>query len=133
MTAIEAAFTYGNADRIRLEDLPLEVRGDGGARAPSTSESRGALAGSVTTFEESERALLQRALDSTQGNKVRAAKMLGISRKQLYAKLKKYAIAARRLTSHRRRPDTPDASAMTAAKWPRRRPSLGSGRCRPLS
>jgi DNA-binding NtrC family response regulator len=50
--------------------------------------------GDLPTFEESERMLLVRALGVTQGNKVRAAKMLGISRKQLYAKIKKYAIPA---------------------------------------
>ncbi len=46
----------------------------------------------IPTFEESERILLERALDATNGNKLRAAKMLGISRKQLYAKIKKYDI-----------------------------------------
>ena len=46
----------------------------------------------VVTFEDSERALLTRALSLTDGNKVRAAKMLGISRKQLYAKIRRYGI-----------------------------------------
>jgi len=51
-------------------------------------------ASDLPTFEESERILLERALSVMQGNKVRAAKVLGISRKQLYAKIRKYAISA---------------------------------------
>jgi DNA-binding NtrC family response regulator len=98
MNAIAAAFTYGKGDRIQFADLPPEVRGDskvgvGGMAPPSNPAARA----SVPTFEESERQLLHRALDATHGNKVRAAKMLGISRKQLYAKLAKYAIDVERM------------------------------------
>jgi transcriptional regulator with PAS, ATPase and Fis domain len=103
MNAIEVAFAYGDHDEIRCEDLPAEIRveasvrphGDGG-QAPGIAPVAPHVAGNdeLMTFEESERALLQRALSNTGGNKLRAAKMLGISRKQLYAKIRKYAIPA---------------------------------------
>ena len=95
MNAVEAAFAYGQGDRIRLTDLPAAVRGlPGESGSPLAAVPSPESPGNVSTFEESERHLLQRALDVTEGNKVRAAKILGISRKQLYAKLKKYAIAS---------------------------------------
>jgi DNA-binding NtrC family response regulator len=46
----------------------------------------------VPTFEETERSLIQRALMTTGGNKVLASRLLGISRKKLYARLAKYAL-----------------------------------------
>ncbi len=90
MNAIEVAFAYGRTDTIRLEDLPAEISGKQAAVAVSGDVFE-ALA-PIPTFEESEKLLLERALDATHGNKLRAAKMLGISRKQLYAKIKKYDI-----------------------------------------
>ena len=92
MNAVEVGFAYGRGERITLEDLPSEVSGVEPAAAPLTKEAGAGLPDSLPTFEESERSLLERALETTHGNKVRAAKMLGISRKQLYAKIKKYAI-----------------------------------------
>ena len=91
MNTIEVAFAYGRTDSIRTEDLPAEI----GGRQPALPQPSGDLIEALSpipTFEESERLLLERALDATNGNKLRAAKMLGISRKQLYAKIKKYAI-----------------------------------------
>jgi transcriptional regulator with PAS, ATPase and Fis domain len=94
MNAIEVAFAYGRGERIALEDLPAEISGVKPEADARRAESVLEALGDLPTFEESERMLLVRALGVTQGNKVRAAKMLGISRKQLYAKIKKYAIAA---------------------------------------
>ncbi len=92
MNAIEVAFAYGRGDSIALEDLPLEMSG----LAPHVERRDPVLmfnSDELPTFEDSERALLTRALAMTEGNKVRAAKMLGISRKQLYAKIRKFGIA----------------------------------------
>lgn len=41
-----------------------------------------------------ERELIRRALENTEGNKVQAAKLLRISRKKLYAKLKRYGLGS---------------------------------------
>jgi len=92
MNAIEVAFAYGRGERITLQDLPAEISGVQPALAQARAEQVLDALAPLPTFEESERLLLERALDATHGNKVRAAKMLGISRKQLYAKIKKYAI-----------------------------------------
>jgi transcriptional regulator with PAS, ATPase and Fis domain len=91
MNAIEVAFAYGRTDSIRLQDLPAEVCGRREQLPVPNGDVFDALS-PIPTFEESEKLLLERALDATSGNKLRAAKMLGISRKQLYAKIKKYAI-----------------------------------------
>jgi len=94
MNTIEVAFAYGRGERIALEDLPVEISGLRPVPEARRLEPVIEGLGDVPTFEESERQLLIRALGATEGNKVRAAKMLGISRKQLYAKLKKFAIPA---------------------------------------
>ncbi|MFQ5601081.1 MAG: sigma-54 interaction domain-containing protein [Candidatus Krumholzibacteriia bacterium] len=92
MNAIEVAFAYGRTDRIMLDDLPSEISGRQQAVPRENGDAVFDALSPIPTFEESERMLLERALDATNGNKLRAAKMLGISRKQLYAKIKKYAI-----------------------------------------
>ncbi len=82
--AIESAFTFGRSQVIRLSDLPPEIR-DRRAAVPWAPVS-----GAVGTFADAERDLISRALESTGGNKVAAAKLLRISRKKLYAKISKY-------------------------------------------
>jgi transcriptional regulator with PAS, ATPase and Fis domain len=74
-----ATMCTGMIDVDDLE-LPSESRAFSGA---PTSEA-------VPTFQESERTLIERTLSFTGGNKVRAAQLLGISRKKLYARLARY-------------------------------------------
>jgi two-component system response regulator HydG len=87
--AIEGAFTFGDSPVILFSELPAAITGE---KALSVApEGAGATAsGSLATFAEVERDLIKRALDSTEGNKARAAKVLKISRKKLYAKIVKY-------------------------------------------
>jgi transcriptional regulator with PAS, ATPase and Fis domain len=84
--AIESAFTFGRSNVLRLDDLPPQVCGGRAPQAPKVA------AGPVGTFAEAERDLIKRALESTQGNKAQAAKLLKISRKKLYAKISKYKL-----------------------------------------
>ena len=49
-------------------------------------------AASDTDLEELERVTIQRVFEQVNGDKVRAGKMLGISRATLYRKLKRYNI-----------------------------------------
>ncbi len=85
--AIESAFTFGRSQVIRLSDLPPEI-GNRRAAAAALAPASGA----VGTFAEVERDLIARALESTGGNKVAAAKLLRISRKKLYDKISKYGL-----------------------------------------
>jgi transcriptional regulator with PAS, ATPase and Fis domain len=83
--SIEAAFTFGRSETIRVHHLPPEV-------SPKTTFESPLLAGPLPTFADAERELVHRALTTTSGNKVQAAKLLRISRKKLYAKIAKYGL-----------------------------------------
>jgi transcriptional regulator with AAA-type ATPase domain len=80
---VEDAFTTGGG-WVGVTDLAL----------PSTEAEVApvAPAGVLPTFQETERTLIEQALVLTGGNKVRAARQLGISRKKLYAKLALYGL-----------------------------------------
>jgi transcriptional regulator with GAF, ATPase, and Fis domain len=82
---VENAFTMG-APLIRPE--ALELAGDEPADAPADDGPR------LATFEEHERSLIERTLAQTRGNKLRAARELGISRKKLYARMARYGLMA---------------------------------------
>jgi two-component system, NtrC family, response regulator AtoC len=84
--AIEAAFTFGRGATISIRDLPAAIRQRAGVAHRAVSSS------STPTFAEVERDLVERALASTSGNKVQAARLLRISRKRLYAKISKYGL-----------------------------------------
>ncbi|HLI63368.1 MAG TPA: sigma 54-interacting transcriptional regulator [Terriglobales bacterium] len=88
--AIEYAFDSGAHPVIGLEDLPNAI--GGAPRGENNSRRAAAYGSSVTSFAQAERELIARALESTGGNKVRAANLLQISRKKLYAKIEKYSI-----------------------------------------
>jgi DNA-binding NtrC family response regulator len=85
--AIEGAFTFGRSPTIRLEDLPRAIAGQRAAPPPAYGADS-----KPGTFADAEREIIRRALESTEGNKARAAKMLKISRKKLYAKIAKYQL-----------------------------------------
>jgi two-component system, NtrC family, response regulator AtoC len=93
--SIAGAFTFGRSPMIRLQDLPAGVAGSRPERAAQSSEGAARKAAATLpsgSFAEAERELIARALKSTEGNKVAAAALLRISRKKLYAKIKKYGI-----------------------------------------
>ncbi|MGO9062362.1 MAG: sigma 54-interacting transcriptional regulator [Candidatus Binataceae bacterium] len=83
--AVESAFAYGHSPMIGLGDLPEEISGINGQTKPLPTIS-------FETFADAECAILKRALELTGGNKVRAAKLLKISRKKLYSGIAKYGI-----------------------------------------
>jgi two-component system, NtrC family, response regulator AtoC len=88
--AIEGVFTFGRSPTIRLEDLPRAVAAQRvAAPAPYGAAASDSKLGS---FADAEREIIRRALESTEGNKARAAKLLKISRKKLYAKIAKYQL-----------------------------------------
>lgn len=86
MNVIESAYTFGRSERITLSDLPATL---GLALAAPRREAPPTVP-SLLSFAQAERDVIARALASTAGNKLQAAKLLGISRKKLYAKIAKY-------------------------------------------
>lgn len=84
--AIEQAFTFCRTDLIGLGDLPNAVVGASASVVKRHSDDDG----EHLNLSDYQRGLVQRALEQAKGNKLKAAKLLGISRKTLYAKLRKY-------------------------------------------
>jgi two-component system NtrC family response regulator len=83
---VENAYTMTGTATIDVDDLGLP-RG-----APTTAHAWVPVA--LTTFEQNERVLVERALAFTGGNKLRAARRLGISRKKLYAMIARYGLTS---------------------------------------
>jgi len=90
---IERAVALGDRQTIDVTDLPPVVVA-ATSFSPSAGESN--ESGLTTTdLEDIERATIERVFQQVQGDKVRAGKMLGISRATLYRKLKRYNIGGR--------------------------------------
>jgi transcriptional regulator with PAS, ATPase and Fis domain len=87
MNVIESVYTFGRSSLITRSDLPVSI-----SLAPVRQDAP-LQSSSLLSFSETERDLITRALASTSGNKLQAAKLLGISRKKLYAKIAKYNLA----------------------------------------
>jgi two-component system response regulator HydG len=92
--AIEHAVVMGEGQRIEIGDLPLALRqwSQHGAPAPAIA------ANSVTqapagTLEAMEVRAISEALAKTGGNQTRAARLLGITRRTLGYRMKKYGLA----------------------------------------
>ncbi len=83
--AIERAVALGSGPILHSGDLPSNLQyGSPGERIPSPDE--------VTTLEEMERRAILRALRETNGDKLVAARLLGIGKTTLYRKLKQYRV-----------------------------------------
>jgi DNA-binding NtrC family response regulator len=81
MNAIERAVALGGG-RVALEHLPEKIR----AARSVTNDPEGA----ILTIDEVERRQIFAALERTDGNKSRAAELLGIDLSTLYRKLRRY-------------------------------------------
>jgi transcriptional regulator with PAS, ATPase and Fis domain len=82
---VEAAMVVCEGDDILPEHLPRSLRPVGSA-APSASPAPAAL----PTLDELERTHIKRALETAGGHRGNAAKILGISERNLYRKLGEY-------------------------------------------
>jgi transcriptional regulator with GAF, ATPase, and Fis domain len=71
------------APMARLDGIPMGSRASGGP-APGTPES--------VDLPTAERGLIERALSQSNGNKSRAARLLGLTRAQLYTRMEKHRI-----------------------------------------
>jgi transcriptional regulator with PAS, ATPase and Fis domain len=88
MNVVESAYTFARTAEIDVRDLPATVSRE------SSPVRHVAVAPNAPPplFVDAERDLITRALEATTGNKLQAARLLGISRKKLYAKIAKYQI-----------------------------------------
>jgi DNA-binding NtrC family response regulator len=90
---IERAVALGDRRFFDLNDLPPSIA-SAGSGAMTEPELVAPTANS-NDLEDIERATIQRVFEQVNGDKVRAGKMLGISRATLYRKLKRYNIGGR--------------------------------------
>jgi transcriptional regulator with GAF, ATPase, and Fis domain len=90
--AIERMVVMAEGDALRLEDVPFEIRSGKGASRPAEAAAPAALADEPATLRDLERAHIARVMQRTAGNKKEAARVLGIDRSTLYAKLKAYGL-----------------------------------------
>jgi DNA-binding NtrC family response regulator len=95
--AVERACALSSGPVLHLGDLPTQLQNEGLAahRAPA-SDSEGEQAddtGHVTPLADLERQAILGAIRALNGDKMQAARLLGIGKTTLYRKLKEYGIA----------------------------------------
>jgi two-component system response regulator HydG len=78
----ERCAVLARGETIDVDALPLEIRLGGAPRAP----------GEVKTLREMEREMVARALEATEGNRTRAAKLLGITYPTLKKKIDEFGV-----------------------------------------
>jgi two-component system response regulator HydG len=83
---VERAVALAAGERIELEDLPQKLRDYRSRHIVIAGDDPSELA----PLEEVERKYILRVVEACQGNKSRAAKVLGIGRKTLYRKLESF-------------------------------------------
>jgi DNA-binding NtrC family response regulator len=82
--AIEAALVVCDGDEVRPEHLPAVLRRQAAPPPPADP---------LPTLEHLERDHIRRVLDAVQGHRSQAARMLGISERNLYRKLREMGLA----------------------------------------
>jgi len=93
--AIERAILLCDGGLITRDHLPALTRRPPAAVAKRTNghvDPEAALPTGGVDLEALERDFVEKALDQSQGNKSKAARLLGLSRGQLYSRLEKYGI-----------------------------------------
>jgi Nif-specific regulatory protein len=86
--AIERAVILADGGHIRGEHLPATSQ----RQPPAQTPSSGTLAAGAMNLGEIERSLVVNALAQARYNKTRAAKLLGLTRAQLYSRIEKYGL-----------------------------------------
>jgi two-component system response regulator HydG len=88
MNAVERGVVLSRTDYLDEEQLPLIAETNLGKKEPASVET---VPGRIP-LDEVEKATILNTLEAVKGNKSEAARRLGITRKTLHAKLKKYGI-----------------------------------------
>jgi len=89
MNAVERAVVLSRSEYLDEQDLPLVIKD--AMSDEEKSPSRDAVPADLP-LEDVEKATILKTLESTDGNKSEAARRLGITRKTLHKKLKKYGM-----------------------------------------
>lgn len=87
-SAIERAILLCEGNEIDVEDLPVEIRQEGSSAAAFNFK----LPPEGISFEEVERSLITQAMEQTNWNITRSAKLLGLSFRTLQYRLEKFGI-----------------------------------------
>jgi DNA-binding NtrC family response regulator len=87
-SAIERAILLCEGDQIDVEDLPVEIRQEGSPASAFGFK----LPPEGISFEELEKSLIIQAMEQTNWNITRAAKLLGLSFRTLQYRLEKFGI-----------------------------------------
>jgi two-component system response regulator HydG len=80
---IQRALALGTGSNIQVKDLPSNLL---------NPVSAGVEEPGVTPLKEQERRAILQALESTRGDRIRAAKLLGIGKTTIYRKIREYGI-----------------------------------------
>ncbi|HAQ07597.1 MAG TPA: sigma-54-dependent Fis family transcriptional regulator [Bacillus bacterium] len=80
---LERAMTFAEHGKIQVEDLPDDL----------VSQLASPFIGQISLAEDAELGAIKKALSQANGNKAKAARLLGISRSGLYEKIKKYQLS----------------------------------------
>ena len=88
MNAVERAVVLSSSEYLNEEELPLVLKDK---TAEGEERPKDAILGDVP-LEEVEKVSILKTLELTGGNKSEAARRLGITRRTLHKKLKKYGV-----------------------------------------
>ena len=90
--AIERAVILADGGDIRREHLPVAMPRHTG-QTPAYDVAASPLPAGGVNLDALERSLVMKALEQARHNKTRAAKLLGLTRAQLYSRIEKYGLA----------------------------------------
>ncbi|MCF8081136.1 MAG: two-component system response regulator, partial [Desulfobacterales bacterium] len=94
MNAVERAVVLAPEQYLTAAEFPMIPQEEGAPAAGLVPAAGGAK--EVLTLDNVERATILQTMEAVGGNKSEAARRLGITRKTLHSKLKKYGVKANR-------------------------------------
>ena len=88
---VEAALLLCEGSSVQPEHLPPALRGSTPVTGQTAASANGEHS-ALPTLQEAERSHIRSALDASKGHRGNAARMLGISERNLYRKLREYGL-----------------------------------------
>jgi two-component system response regulator HydG/two-component system response regulator AtoC len=101
--AVEHAVVLSTGGEIRLEHLPPSIAAGARLASPDLAATPGEIHPLQMAVREFEREYLLRAIGQAGGKRLRAAEILGISRKSLWEKLRMHGISDEEIEAHEAR------------------------------